>query len=309
METKFIDCFLESRCILMEGALAERLKREFNINIREDVALASCIYSDKEKLKILYEEYINIAINSDIPIMISTPTRRANKERVLKSEYNENIIFDNVRFLKEIRSKYSSKKIFVGGLMGCIGDAYKGNSIFNVEEAYKFHSWQANLFKKAKVDYLYAGIMPSISEALGMAKAMEETNIPYIISFMIRDNGKLLDGTPIIDAIKTIDKNTHNNPICYMSNCVHPNIVINALKKPFNNNSTIKSRFIGLQANAADFSVEELDNSEELKSSSPREIASKMKILYDNNNFKIFGGCCGTDQSHLKAIALMLKSN
>lgn len=44
--------------------------------------------------------------------------------------------------------------------------------IFNVEDAYKFHSWQANLFKQAKVDYLYAGIMPCICEALGMAKAM-----------------------------------------------------------------------------------------------------------------------------------------
>lgn len=134
MKNKFIDCFLESRYILMEGAIAERLKREFNIKIRDDVAIASCIYSDKEKLKMLYEEYINIAINFDIPIMISTPTRRANKERVLKSEYNENIILYNVSFLKEIRNKYSSKKIFVGGLMGCIGDAYKGNSVFNVKK-------------------------------------------------------------------------------------------------------------------------------------------------------------------------------
>ncbi|OOM77495.1 hypothetical protein CLOBL_29200 [Clostridium sp. BL-8] len=83
-----------------------------------------------------------------------------------------------------------------------------------------------------------------------------------------------------------------------MTNCVHPNVVINAINKPFNNNKIIKNRFIGLQANASDFKLEELDNSKELKSSRPNELASKMKILY-NNNFKIFGGCCVEQISHI----------
>lgn len=240
--------------------------------------------------------------------MISTPTRRANRDRVLASGYNENIIIDNVRFLKEIKSKYHSQKIFVGGLMGCIGDAYRGETIFNDKEAKEFHSWQANLFKEAGVDYLYAGIMPCISEALGMAKAMAETNIPYIISFMIRSNGKLLDGTTIAEAIKFIDENTTNKPLCYMSNCVHPNVILNALNQSFNKNELVKNRFIGLQANASSFEVEELDNSKELKSTSPEELASKMKILYDRG-FKIFGGCCGTNQAHLERIAALLREN
>lgn len=84
----------------MEGAIAERLKREFNLKIDGDVALASFIYSDREKLEMMYKEYIDVATKFDIPIMISTPTRRANRDRVLASGYNENIIIDNVRFFK-----------------------------------------------------------------------------------------------------------------------------------------------------------------------------------------------------------------
>ena len=290
MSNDFISCFLKSRYLLMEGAIAERLKREFNIKIDGQVALASFVYSDKEKLEMIYKEYIDVAVKFDIPIMISTPTRRANRDRVLASGYDENIILDNVRFLKEIKSKYPSQKIFVGGLMGCVGDAYKGENIFDERSSEEFHLWQANLFKEAKVDYLYAGIMPCISEALGMAKAMDKTNIPYIISFMIRNDGKLLDGTTIAEAIKFIDENTTNKALCYMSNCVHPNVVLNALNQPFNKNELVKSRFIGLQANASDFELEELDNSKELKSTSPEELASKMRLLY-NEGFKIFGGC------------------
>lgn len=302
MSNDFISCFLNSRYILMEGAVAERLKREFNLNIDGQVALASFVYSDKDKLEMIYKEYIDVAVKFDIPIMISTPTRRANRDRVLASGYDENIILDNVRFLKEMKSKYPLQKIFVGGLMGCVGDAYKGETIFDERSSEEFHSWQATLFKQAKVDYLYAGIMPCLSEALGMAKAMEKTKLPYIISFMIRRNGKLLDGTTITEAIKTIDENLLNKPLCYMSNCVHPNIVLDALNQPFNKTELVKNRFIGIQANASDFELEELDNSKELKSTSPKELASKMGSLY-NEGFKVFGGCCGTNQLHLEAIA------
>lgn len=45
----------------MEGALAERLKREYNVVIDEDVALASLIYNevDARVLKKLFVEYIS----------------------------------------------------------------------------------------------------------------------------------------------------------------------------------------------------------------------------------------------------------
>ncbi len=78
--------------------------------------------------------------------MLSTLTRRANRDRVLASGYDKNIILDNVRFLKEIKSKYPSQKIFVGELMGCVGDAYKGETIFDERSSEEFYLWQINLF-------------------------------------------------------------------------------------------------------------------------------------------------------------------
>jgi S-methylmethionine-dependent homocysteine/selenocysteine methylase len=44
-------------------------------------------------------------------------------------------------------------------------------------------------------DFLYAGIMPALPEAVGMAQAMADSGLPYIISFMIRQDGRLLDGS------------------------------------------------------------------------------------------------------------------
>ena len=45
---------------------------------------------------------------------------------------------------------------------------------------------------EADVDFLYAGIMPVLSEAAGMARAMSETGLPYIISFTVQQNGSFI---------------------------------------------------------------------------------------------------------------------
>jgi S-methylmethionine-dependent homocysteine/selenocysteine methylase len=192
--------------------------------------------------------------------------------------------------------------------MGCRGDAYSKENHLNIENAFEFHLWQTELFKKAKVDFLYAGIMPVLSEAIGMAQAMETSEMPYIISFMIRKDGRLLDGTTINDAIIAIDANTKRNPICYMTNCVHPNVLNSALSKEYNKTSIVRARFKGIQANTSELSPEELDRSIELKTSDNISLGNDMVGLYNEFNLKIFGGCCGTDNTHIEEIAKRLSN-
>lgn len=308
MLTSFEKCFHENKFILMEGALGERLKREYGIYSNSIIALAEHIY-DTESCRILlslFQQYINIAEKYSLPIMITTPTRRANEERIFNSSFKDkNVIQDNVEKLFDLKSK-SNAQVFVGGLMGCKGNAYSTKEVLSIDQAVEFHSWQADLFAKANVDFLFAGIMPALPEAIGIAKAMEQTNIPYIISFMIRKDGKLLDGTTINDAISAIDSTTTRNPLCYMTNCVHPDVLHCALSHNFNETETVKIRFMGIQANTSSLSPEELDNSCELKSSDCNALADSMIKLYNDFDLKIFGGCCGTDNTHIEEIAKRL---
>lgn len=193
--------------------------------------------------------------------------------------------------------------MYVGGLMGCKGDAYKSTDVLQSDEAFEFHSWQANLFMQAGADFLYAGIIPALPEAIGMARAMEQTNLPYIISFMLRDNGRLIDGTTIHDAILQIDNSVKIKPVCYMANCIHPNILYKALSCDFNNSLLVKKHFHGIQANTSDLSPEELDDSAELKCSNCMELAQSIRRLSEIISLKIIGGCCGTDDTHINQIA------
>lgn len=303
----FTQCIYENPSILMEGALGERLKREYHLTPDGDVALAKMIYDDngRSALKELWNGYIQIAKTYGLPFLATTPTRRANHERVQRAGLAPSIILDNVNFLKDIQ-RTSKVEMYVGGLMGCKGDAYTGEGALSEFEARAFHQWQTDLFCKAEVDFLYAGIMPTVPEATGMAQAMENTGIPYIISFTVQKNGKLIDGTTISDAISYIDSSVHKKPICYMTNCVHPNIVYDALLKPFNRNTLVNNRFWGIQANTSPLPYEQLDGALDLKCSEPELLAEEMIKLRGISNIKIFGGCCGTDSRHMEQIARRL---
>lgn len=300
----FKTCIEKKHSILMEGALGERLKREYYLNFDNYVAMAKLIYNPNGRfsLRSLWQEYISIAIKYGLPFLATTPTRRANKERVEQAGYNPAIIIDNVRFLRKIQQE-SNLEMYVGGLMGCRGDAYTGKDTLSERDARIFHKWQADLFFTAEVDFLYAGIMPTLPEATGMAQAMSETGLPYIISFTIQKDGKLIDGTTIYKAISTIDNSVDEKPICYMTNCIHPSIVYEALSQPFNQNTLVKERFLGIQANTSPLSYAELDGALNLQCSDPTQFAEEMLKLRNISNIKIWGGCCGTDNRHMEQVA------
>jgi S-methylmethionine-dependent homocysteine/selenocysteine methylase len=303
-EMDFETCYSKADAILMEGAVAERIKHEFNIELNEKTALAGLIYTEKGRsaLTSIYTEYLHIAEKHHLPFIVTTPTRRANHIRVKEAGYDEKIIYENAAFLQTLQ-KNAGTTMFTGGLMGCKGDAYTASEALAAEDAYEFHTWQASLFRDAGVDFLYAGIMPALPEAEGMAKAMEHTDLPYIISFMIRKDGKLIDGTTISDAVQKIDASTERKPVCYMANCIHPVILQQALSHPFNCTRFVKERFHGIQANTSALSPEELNNSPELITSDGASLADEMMNLAKYVHIKIFGGCCGTDASHMEEIA------
>jgi len=76
----------------------------------------------------------------------------------------------------------------------------------------------------------------------------------------------------------------------------------------FNRTELVRTRFLGIQANSSPLSPEELDNCCDLKTSDATSLADEMMQLHGQFPLKIFGGCCGTDATHLEAIAKKLQT-
>lgn len=306
----FEEIYKGSEIILTEGAIVERLKSEFNVKMDDWINHAGLIYTNPKALESLYRQYIEIGQKYDLPILIMTPTRKVNSESIIHSQFNgQNLFIDSCTFLNQIKKSYHnySEKILVGGLLGCKGDAYSGERVLGIEGAYLFHRQQTAQFTERDIDFLFAGIMPEINETIGMARAMAETNIPYIISFMLRKDGCLMDGTVLSEAIKIIDSEVFPNPICYMTNCIHPTNLIHGIIKDKKNNQFL-NRFRGIQANASILTPEELNNCNVLQQDDFEKIINEMCFLQNEFNFKIFGGCCGTNDKFIESLTEKITS-
>lgn len=305
---KILDCFNTREIIMIEGALGVRLRSEYGLYPDPVVANAAMIYEERAAAAIreIYRQYIDIAERYAYPLMLMTPTRRANRYNVERSNYGKEIIRDNVNLLKGLREERAGSEIYVGALMGCKGDAYQATEVLSEKEAYDFHSWTAELFAREGVDYLYAGVMPAVPELIGMARAMGDTGIPYILSFMLRRNGRLIDGTSIHDAIQAVESTVRVKPMTYMANCIHPSNLRMALSEPFNQTELVRKHLTGIQANASPLSPEELDGCCKVITSDPEELANEMILLREQYRLKILGGCCGTNQLHMEELASQL---
>ncbi len=304
----FRTCVASHPVVLMEGALSERLKREYHLTMDPHVTMAGFYRAKTEAaaLKAIWNSYIEIARRYGFPFLAATPTRRTNRETIAQSGCGDDVIAGNVAFLRSIQQQ-SGIEMYVGGQIGNRSNAYSAEGALNEKEALDFHRWTVEHYAGAGADFLYASLIPTLPEAAGLARAADESGLPYLMSFTIQQDGRLMDGTTIADAIAYIDSITVNQPVLYMTNCVHPRFVLRALTQPFNQTQQVHKRFAGLQANAAPMTFAELDASPILYTSEPQELAVEMLKLAELDQIRIWGGCCGTDDRHLACIAKALR--
>ena len=83
-QLSFVESFRTSPFILTEGAIVERLRHEFQIPLDKHIVHAALIYNDsyRETLAEIYRQYLQIAADFRLPLMLMTPTRRANMEQI-----------------------------------------------------------------------------------------------------------------------------------------------------------------------------------------------------------------------------------
>ena len=288
--------------LLMEAAIIESLVSEGRIELHPRLLNALLIYEESGKKELLsfFDKYVSVADRAGVPMLICTSTWRANRERVTESGVETDVNADSVRFLQNARNRWEAARVpvYAGGLMGCKNDAYKPAQALSAEAARTFHGWQAKKLAAASPDYLMAATMPAVTEAAGMAAAMAETGIPYLISFVIDREGRILDGTSLEKAFSYIDQTVSPRPAGYMVNCAYPSFL-----RPEAQPSSVFARLVGYQANASSMDHSQLDSSDAVYADDISDWGDRMVELNRRFGVKILGGCCGTEKAHLDYLA------
>jgi S-methylmethionine-dependent homocysteine/selenocysteine methylase len=250
-----------------------------------------------------FEPFAELAAASGTGFILESPTWRASPRWAAELGYsNEELDGLNrkaIALLEGIRRRYESPDtpIVISGCIGPQDDGYNPKGRLSATEAEEYHSTQIATFADTAADMVNAMTMTYSDEAIGVARAAAKAGMPAAIHFTVETDGRLPSGEPLGDAIAAVVAATDDGPAYFGINCAHPTHFDDALESA----GEWRERIRGLRANASTKSHAELDEATELDAGDPADLGARYAALRDSlPNLNVVGGCCGTDQRHVK---------
>lgn len=259
-------------------------------------------------LREYFRAYARIAARHNADLVLEAATWRASGDWGTRLGYGERELADANRraivLLERIRDELSETTRTVAVISGCVGprgDGYQPASMMTIDQALRYHRAQVETFAATAADMVSAITMNYVQEAIGIALAARDAEMPVAVSFTVETDGRLATGQPLADAIGQVDAATGSYPAYYMLNCAHPEHFDPVLEP----DASWIGRVRGLRANASRKSHAELNESPELDAGDPSELAAQYAWLKQHRlpRLNVLGGCCGTDERHIESIA------
>ncbi|MFP6583399.1 MAG: homocysteine S-methyltransferase family protein [Candidatus Hydrogenedentota bacterium] len=298
---------LSGKPFLTDGGLETTLIFHHGIDLPEFAAFD--LLKDEAGTNLLrdyYRGYAEIARAHDAGFILEACTWRASSRWGDKLGHDaaalEKINRDCIDLMVEMRDEFDSDNtpFLISGCVGPQGDGYTVGKTMSADEAKAYHLTQIQTLKDTEADFVTVLTMNYVKEAIGVTKAAQTVGIPIVISFTVETDGTLPSEQSLQSAIEEVDTATNNGPVYYMLNCAHPSHYAPTLDT---DDAWVK-RIHGLRSNASSCSHAELDEAEELDAGNSAELGKQHRALIDRHpHINVHGGCCGTDETHIKAIA------
>ena len=258
-------------------------------------------------LREYFRAYARIAARHNADVVLESATWRASADWGARLGYSEAELAEAnrraIELLERIRDELSETRTMavISGCVGPRGDGYQPANMMTIDQALSYHRVQVNTFAGTAADMVGAITMNYVEEAIGVALAARDAEMPVAISFTVETDGRLATGQPLADAIGQVDAATGSYPAYYMLNCAHPQHFDSVLEP----DASWTGRIRGLRANASRKSHAELNESSELDIGDPAELGTQYAWLKQHRlpRLNVLGGCCGTDQRHVESIA------
>jgi S-methylmethionine-dependent homocysteine/selenocysteine methylase len=244
---------------------------------------------------------LELAAENRAGFVVDTATWRANRDWAARLGYDATSLRAAnkaaVRFARELAAQIDHA--LVNGVVGPRGDGYVVDEVMSPEEAAEYHRPQVAALAEAGVDQVSAITFTYAEEAVGFVRSATSFGVPAIVSFTVETDGRLPSGQSLRDAVETVDDLTYHAPAGFMINCAHPMHFEHALV-----DGDWLYRLAGVRANASTMSHAELDAADELDDGDPVDLAVRYSDLGRRlPALQILGGCCGTDERHIRAIS------
>jgi S-methylmethionine-dependent homocysteine/selenocysteine methylase len=296
--------------VLTDGGIETRIMFETPIGMDPDIQVAGLLDDQRGEaaLRAIYQSYLTAAASAGVPLVIGTPTFRASPNYTRRAglggdEAVRRLNTAAVAFHQALRDSHTGPPIWIAGVLGPAGDAYRPAEAPPESAATDYHQAQIEALAEAGADFLFAATFPAVGEAIGAARAMARTKLPFVVSWVLDATGRVLDGTPLAEAIRWVDDQAA--PTYFSLSCIHPTVAARALES-CGAYPDVTSRIREVKANGSALSPAELVALDHPESDSPADFAAAMDDLRRRYGVPIVGGCCGTTDAHMRALGELL---
>lgn len=264
------------------------------------------------ELRGMYERYLETAAANGFGALVGGLDYRASPDWAARLGYSlaalEEMQLRSIDFLRDVSRPYESElpALMLAGIVGPRGDAYSLDRPMTAEEAQGYHSKQIDTLARAGVDLVEAMTFNSVHEATGVALAAAKAGLPASISFTLRSDHRLHSGPTLKEAIEHVDAACgEDRPAFYGINCSHPLEFLPAIGP-----GEWFERVRCLRPNAAMMDKIALCSLGHLESGDPADLGRRLGAIAEQYpHIDIWGGCCGTWDSHLDQIARNIQTD
>jgi homocysteine S-methyltransferase len=257
----------------------------------------------------MYTRYLEVAAEHGFAALMGGLDYRASPDWAAKLGISREGLADyqmrSIAFLRDVARPFEGEvpRILVAGVVGPRGDAYGHGRSTTAAEAEEDHAVQIGTLRRAGVDVVSAMTFNNVPEAVGVARAAAAAGLPLSVSFMVDPAGRLLSGPTLQEAVEAVDEQAGDaRPDLYGINCSHPTEFAPALV-----DGPWLERLRSLRPNASMKDKVALCRIGHLESGDPEALGDELAALAERlPHVDVWGGCCGTWDDHLRAIARRL---
>lgn len=289
------------RAVILDGAMGTELRNR-GVDTGLPLWSANALLAAPDTVRALHEEYILAGAE-----IITTDTFRTTPRTFRRAglpDRSAEMTLLAVALARQARSAHPDRKVLIAGSMAPLEDCYHPELVPPDEELRREHAEHAERLAAAGVDFLLLETMGTMREARAAAEAARVTGKEFVVSFICDQEGRLLGGESLNDAVQAI---APLSPAGFSLNCISPRVLDPSLR---NLSSAVSSLpvgrpcALGVYANVGQAGAD-LDG--EFFADVDEDEYGSFARAWFRAGFTIIGGCCGTTPGYIRRAAELVR--
>lgn len=282
----------EAGRLLLDGAMGTELEHR---GLRHPLPLwsAAALIAAPQMVEAIHREYVEAG--ADILVANTFRTNPRTLRAAGLFAQGEDL---NRQAVELARRAAGGRNVLVAASVAPVEDCYHPERVPADRELRAEHELMAAWLAAAQPDLVWIETMNTVREAQAAAQAARECGLPLAVSFVVQENGDLLSGEKLADALASVEP---CDPLAIGLNCIPPR----GLTALLPHLRSLTGRPVAAYAHIDNPTpIRGWSYSQAINPAEYGECARRWLEL----GAAVVGGCCGTTPAHIRAAGMVVKA-